>query len=367
VIRQHRLTAAAAIAAMGTIAVGFTANHAAAQSDKPAGYRVVGVGDMMMGSDYPNRILHPDMKPGVDPVKMLGPRLARLLKAPHVTFGNIEGTIHSRSKPAKFCRNPRVCYVFRMPVFYAKILRRTGFNLGSLANNHAGDFLGPGRTATYRNVTQAGIKVAGLDQKGRRTTVLTLKDGTRVGLAAFAPNPGTVSINKHGQAKAIVRALSKRTDFVIVSFHGGAEGSSKTRMPKRREIFLGENRGDVWRFSRDVVDAGADIVFGHGPHVPRAIEVYKGRFIAYSLGNFWTYGRFNIRGLGGIAPVADLRVSKTGKLLSARIHSVKLRGRGVPRYDTTGAAIKAVRRLTRLDFPKKGLKIANDGRVTGWK
>jgi len=355
----------AAVSAFGVVAM-LSSTAALSQSDKkPDGYRVVGVGDIMMGSDYPNRILYPKLKPGVDPATILGRRLYRILKEPHVTFGNIEGTIHSRSKPAKFCRNPRVCFVFRMPPFYAKILRRTGFNLGALANNHAGDFLQPGRDATWRNLTKVGIKVAGLDQKGRRTTVLTLKDGTRVGLAAFAPNPGTVSINNHGRAKAIVRALSKQTDFVIVSFHGGAEGSSRTRLTKKREIFLGENRGDVYRFSHDVIDAGADIVFGHGPHVPRAIEIYKGRFIAYSLGNFWTYGRFNIRGYGGIAPVPDLRVAKNGRLLSARIHSVRLHSRGVPRYDPKGAAAKVVAKLTRQAFPNARFRVQPDGRVTG--
>ena len=125
----------------------------------------------------------------------------------------------------------------------------------------------------------------------------------RIGLAAFGHNPGIPAITGIGRAQQIVRDLKRQSDIVIVSFHGGAEGGAVLRVPKQTEIFLNENRGDVYRFSHAVVDAGANIVFGHGPHVPRAIDVYKGAFIAYSLGNFWTYGRFNLRGPNGIAPV----------------------------------------------------------------
>lgn len=342
-----------------------------AQASKPSvappkgGYRIVGVGDIMMGSDYPQPIMYGPLKPGADPASIIGRDLYRILKGAHVTFGNMEGTIHTRKAPAKYCRNPRWCYVFRSPPFHADFLRKTGFNMMSMANNHAGDFLEPGRIATWNNLKRAGIAPAGLDKPGYRSSIITLKDGTRVGLIAFAPNPGTIQINKIPRAQRLVRALARRSDITIVSFHGGAEGARFTRVPKKLEVFLGEWRGDVWRFAHAVIDAGADVVFGHGPHVPRAIEVYKGRFIAYSLGNFWTYGRFNLRGLAGVAPVADLRVDKSGRLLSLRIHSVKQIGRGVPRIDPNGAALAAVRRLTALDFPNSGLSFSAGGRVTG--
>jgi hypothetical protein len=68
-----------------------------------------------------------------------------------------------------------------------------------------------------------------------------------------------------------------------------------------------------------MIDNGADVVFGHGPHVTRAIEVYKDRFISYSLGNFCTYGRFNLAGPNGIAPIVKLNVDITGKFVSGRI------------------------------------------------
>ena len=67
-----------------------------------------------------------------------------------------------------------------------------------------------------------------------------------------------------------------------------------------------QNRGSVYRFAHEVVDAGADVVFGHGPHVTRALEFYRDRLICYSLGNFATYRRFNLSGPNGIAPIVKV-------------------------------------------------------------
>lgn len=364
--RRAARRAAVSTIATALAATGLAMGSAAAQKAPAAKtYRIIGVGDIMMGSNYPTPVMYPGLKPGADPASVIGAGLARILKSGDVTFGNMEGTIHTRKGPAKYCKNPRWCYVFRSPPFHARFLRQAGFNMMSLANNHAGDFLQPGRMATVANLRKAGIVVAGIDQKGYRTGILTLKDGTRVGLIAFAPNPGTIQINKIPRAQRLVRALARRTDITIVSFHGGAEGARHTRVPRKLEIFLGEWRGNVWKFAHAVIDAGADVVLGHGPHVPRAVEVYKRRFIIYSLGNFWTYGRFNLRGLGGVAPVADIRVTKAGQLVSARIVSAHQVGRGVPRLDPKGRAAAAVARLTRQDFPEGKLRFQPDGRISG--
>ena len=328
-------------------------------------YRVIGVGDIMMGSNFPSPVMHPRLRFGVDPVELIGGPLAGLLRSGDVVFGNMEGTIHTRAKPSKTCKDPKLCYVFRSPPFHADILKSIGFNAISMANNHSGDFFGPGRDATWKNLKRVGLAVAGYDKPERRYDILTLNDGTRVGIIGFGHNPGLLWLTDIRRAKRMVQALAKATDITIVSFHGGAEGREATRVPRKMEIAWGEKRGDVWRFSHGVIDAGADIVFGHGPHVPRAVEVYKGRFIAYSLGNFWTYGRFNLRGIGGIAPVADLRVDKTGKLLAARIHSIRQPMPGVPQLDPTGRAARLVAKLTAQDFPERRLRFAPDGTITG--
>ncbi len=354
-IRRNVLALAAAAALAWSVA-----NPALGQGRV---YKIIGVGDIMMGSDYPQPLMDPRVTPGADPAAMLGAPLAKLLKEADVTFGNFEGTLHTLNSGAKFCRNPTQCYVFRSPPFHAEILRRVGFNLMSTANNHAGDFGDAGRIATYEHLRRAGIYVAGPDQDGMRTTVMRLADGTRVGLAAFGHNPGIPWLTDIPRAQQIVRGLKRQADIVIVSFHGGAEGTTATRVPKQTEIFLNENRGDVFRFSKAVVDAGANIVFGHGPHVPRAVDFHGGAFIAYSLGNFWTYGRFNLRGPNGIAPVAEVNIDKLGKIRSVVIHSVVQEHPGGPRLDPSNAAAKFVAQLTAQDFPELRAQFLADGRV----
>lgn len=329
-------------------------------------YRVVGVGDIMMGSNHPDARLDDRLTPDVDPATVIGADLAGLLRSADVTFGNLEGTIHDLPGPSKTCSNPRLCYVFRSPPHYADILGRLGFDVVALANNHAGDFLEPGRMATAENLRRVGIRYGGVASPGMESSIVTLSDGTRVGFIAFAPNRGTLSINNIPAAAQMVRALDAQVDMVLVSFHGGAEGGeAATYVPRATETYVGENRGDVYRFSHAMIDAGADILIGHGPHVPRAIEVYNSRLIAYSLGNFWTYGRFNLRGYRGMAPVADLRVTQRGELVSLTIHSVRQVGGGIPQMDPTGAAAQAVEAFTRRDFPEQNLTFHPDGRVTG--
>ena len=324
---------------------------------------VVAVGDIMMGTDFPRDFLNPALQPGVGADAVLDPALLALLRGADVTFGNFEGTLFDGTGPHKRCGNPATCYVFRSPEFYADILADAGFNIVSLANNHSGDFLTAGRDATRRALARVGIAYSGHDEPGADTATLVLDDGVRVGVAAFAPNRGTLPLNDEARAARIVGDLAETHDIVIVSFHGGAEGRGAFRVTRQTEIFLGENRGNVFRFSRGMIDAGADVVVGHGPHVPRAVEVYRDRFIAYSLGNFWTYARFNIRGLGGLGPVVALELDHEGRLIEARIHSTRQRDRGVPAMDPTNEAAAVIARLTREDFPEIPLTITPDGRV----
>lgn len=334
----------------------------------PRNVRLIGVGDIMMGTDFPEAAyLNPDLMPGVDLAGLIGPRLLALLRSGDITFGNMEGSLFDGEGEHKPCKNPKSCYVFRSPSFHGEFLREMGFDVMSIANNHSGDFREAGRDATMAALARNGIAYAGLDIAGARTATLTLEGGTRVGVLAVSPNWGTVSINEPDRAAAIVRELAATHDIVLVSFHGGAEGREMTRVPREMEIFYGEQRGDVYGFAHAVIDAGADVVLGHGPHVPRAVEVYRGRFIAYSLGNFWTYGRFNLRGLAGVAPVVDLELARDGRLLTARIHSARQHGGGVPRLDDSGAAARAIAELTVRDIPESGLQVAPDGTITGFE
>ena len=336
----------------------------ARQPATPRGtYRVLGVGDIMMGSDWPNDGLDPRITPDADPASVIGPELMQLFRGGDVVFGNFEGTIHTSSENAKRCGNPAICFVFRSPPYHAAYLRRAGFTLISNANNHSRDFGETGRADTYRHLTEAGFPVSGGDAPQTRIAVQTLPDGTRFSLIAFGHNPGIMQVNDFDTLRRRVREAQEQSDVVVVSCHIGAEGARHDRVTRAVEMFVGENRGDPFRFARTAVDAGADIVFCHGPHVPRAIEVYKGRFIAYSLGNFWTYGRFNLRENAGLAPIADLTVDRAGALQSARIVSARQERPGGPVFDPTHAAARRIGVLTARDIPESGVTIAEDGTV----
>jgi poly-gamma-glutamate capsule biosynthesis protein CapA/YwtB (metallophosphatase superfamily) len=328
--------------------------YSPAQKGKKDTITIIGVGDIMLGTSYPKGYLPPD-----DGKNLLTPVEAQLQNAT-ITFGNHEGTLFDGKGTVKKCNDSTKCYAFKSPERYAQYLRKAGFDLMSVANNHSGDFGAEARLRTMQVLQNAGIANSGTIEK---PFVVLEKGSVKYGLASFAPNNGTQSINNYKAAKEIVSFLDSLCDIVIVSFHGGAEGKSKQHVPRKNEIFLGENRGNVYKFARTVIDAGADIVFGHGPHVTRAVDLYKDRFIIYSLGNFATYGRFNLKGAAGIAPIMKVFVDSEGKFLKGEIIATKQGGEGGPVLDEDGAVIEKVRGLTREDFPESKLTISKHGIV----
>jgi len=105
-------------------------------------------------------------------------------------------------------------------------------------------------------------------------------------------------------------------------------------------------------------------VLGTGPHVGRAMEVYKDRFIAYSLGNFCTYKSISVEGVCGVAPLLKLYVNNKGEFLNGRIIAVKQSREAGLEPDANNFAIKRIKFLTAADFPKGRLKIDDDGSLT---
>lgn len=307
---------------------------------------IVAVGDVMIGSGFPAGNLPPD--DAKNSFKHVKPYLKG-----DIVFGNLEGAILDAGNSEK-CKGSAAgtCYAFRMPDRYGEILKEAGFNLMSTANNHANDFGEKGRHNTARVLDKVGIYHAGpVENK----SVVFEKDGVKYGFCAFSPNSNMLSVNNITQAADLVKELRAKADIVIVSFHGGAEGAKHTRVPRANEFFYGENRGDVHKFAHSVIDAGADIVLGHGPHVTRAVEVYKGKFITYSMGNFNTYGQFNLQGVNGIAPLYQIKVDKNGNFIYAEVISTKqTKGIGLE-LDAEGRVFQEIKRLTGLDFPEARL------------
>jgi poly-gamma-glutamate capsule biosynthesis protein CapA/YwtB (metallophosphatase superfamily) len=321
---------------------------------------VAAVGDVMLGTTYPDERLPPD-----DGATLLA-EVTPILAAADLAFGNLEGPLADGGDSVK-CGPPprspkakRSCYAFRVPTRYAAHLQRAGFDVMSLANNHAMDFGEEGRASSVAALEAAGIAHSGAPGDIARLSV----KGRRVAVIAFATYRHSMNLNDLEAARAIVAAEVAASDLVVVSFHGGAEGASKTRVPHGPELFYNENRGDLRVFARAMIDAGAALVLGHGPHVVRGLELYKGRLIAYSLGNFATWGAMNVVGLPGISLILEVRLAPDGRFLGGRAHPVVQRPPGGPRLDPERRVIPLLRQLSIEDFGDAAPEIADDGSLT---
>jgi poly-gamma-glutamate capsule biosynthesis protein CapA/YwtB (metallophosphatase superfamily) len=312
----------------------------------PDTVRIVAVGDIMLGTLYPSRQHLPPHEDCSGELQALTPILA----SGDITFGNLEGVLTDSPEGAKKCKDPSVCYTFGMPTHFVHCLTAAGFNLLSIANNHVGDFGEQGRQSTVETLRKAGVHFAGLADYCQTDTFT--RGGIKYGFCAFAPNSGTIDLRDIPAAEKIVRELAATCQIVIVSFHGGAEGRQYQHVTRTTETFLGENRGNVYAFAHRMIDAGADVLLGHGPHVTRAIEVYKNRFIAYSMGNFCTYDRINISGVNGLAPIFKIYTDKNGAFLSADIISTRQEKYQPPQIDPQQQVLKIIRQLTQEDFPE---------------
>lgn len=315
--------------------------------------KLMAVGDIMLGTNFPNA----SYLPPNDGKDMLA-SVKGILQTGDITFGNLEGVLLTGDGPVKKCSDPSVCYAFKSPDHYVSYLKEAGINLLSVANNHVNDFGAVGVTNTLRVLKEAGIPHAGVKSLPYTTFE---KEGLTFGFAAFAPNNGTVSLNDYANARNIISHLDSISDIVIVSFHGGAEGAAMKHITRKTETFLGENRGNPYEFARMVIDAGADVVLGHGPHVTRAIDSYKNRLIVYSMGNFATYGRFNLSGPNGISPIIELDMNRDGEFIGGKIHATLQAGKGIPALDESMRVVKEIQQLTSQDIPESNLVINSDG------
>ena len=131
-------------------------DSAIAEADSNKTVTVIGVGDMMLGTNFPNAsYLPPNQGKNVLSVDSI-------LRQADVTFGNLEGVILSGAGKVKNCRDPKYCYAFKMPDSYVDHFVHAGFDVLSLANNHSNDFGTPGIRNTQRILKESGIAYAGL-------------------------------------------------------------------------------------------------------------------------------------------------------------------------------------------------------------
>jgi len=319
---------------------------------------IIGTGDIMLGTSWPSESYLP---PGKDCSPILRP-VHHVLQSGDLLFGNLEGVFCSEGGTPKRCKDLTKCYVFRMPDHFLDCILEAGYDVLSVANNHVNDFGSAGRASTAAMLDSADVAYAGFVS---HPWTLFEKEGVTYGFAAFAPNRGTMDLLDYDRAAEITAILDSMADVVIISFHGGAEGKDHQHVLRGNEEYLGANRGNVYHFAHRVVDAGADVVFGHGPHVTRAVELYRDRLICYSLGNFATYRRFNLRGPNGIAPIVKVKVDSEGNFMKGEVVSIYQPGEGGPRIDPAGRASAKLKALTEIDFPDQELVVDNDGIL--WK
>jgi hypothetical protein len=344
-----------------SIAGGHRTNHKKSKPHKviavikPDTICIAAVGDIMLGSGYPHSSKLPP-----DSAKNSFKPVVKYLAGADIVFGNLEGTLLDSGSPASHKKKLETAYLFRMPTSYGQVLKNAGFNLMSVANNHITDFDQIGYASTVKTLDSCGIHYAGLESYP--TTIFT-RNGIKYGFCAFAPNAHTVSLLDLKNASRIIGDLKQKCDILIVSFHGGAEGATYEHVPFKMESYLNAKRGDVHTFAHTAIDAGADIVLGNGPHVSRAMEKYKGRLIAYSLGNFCTYKSVSVAGVCGMAPLLKAYLNKKGEFISGNIISFRqTHEQGLVR-DTQNRVVRRIKLLTEMDFPESGLDIDDDGSI----
>jgi poly-gamma-glutamate capsule biosynthesis protein CapA/YwtB (metallophosphatase superfamily) len=273
-----------------------------------------------------------------------------------VVLGNLEGTLTDRGS-SKCGAASTSCFSFRAPPEYGRLLRSAGFTVVNLANNHAYDYGAVGQADTIAAVRKAKLLTTGRPGE----IAYKIVRGTRVAIVGFAPYPWAQSLIDVPVAQALVRKADRWADLVVVTMHAGAEGQDHQHVRPGTEWFLGENRGNSVAFAHAVVRAGADLVVGSGPHVLRGAEWYRGRLIAYSLGNFEGYHALNTDGVSGASAILRVTLGRNASWRTGRLVPLTLAPVGIPRPDPARAAYRIVGTLSRADFGKRAMLVSTTG------
>lgn len=297
----------------------------------------------LMGDLLPGNTLKELYPP--DSGYILFKKVIRFIEDADLSFANFEaafeGGVERRKK-----------FVFSAPLSALGGIKKSGIKGFSIANNHIFDLGKKGAYRTFKILKKSGFVVSGL----KNTWDSVFVKGLKIGFIAFSVYDYTNNLLKEEKAKSTIERLSKKTDILIVSMHAGVEGDSAMHVRDKFEYFYGEKRGNVKKFAKMAIDNGADIVFGHGPHVIRGIEIYKERIIAYSLGNFACYGGFNLKYPRNISFILRVKVNKNGEFIEGEIIPLVLKYPGIPEYDKEETAVKLLKKLIKEDR-LKGVRI----------
>lgn len=282
-----------------------------------------------------------------------------ILKRADVAIGNFEDTLTEHEKTSKTPGSGRQ-YAFRSPPHYAELMYQEGFRVLNVANNHAYDFGETGFKDTLSNMKNAGIAVAGIRDE---TATLSIR-GLNIAVLGFTYSSRFNTVFEIAEGAERVRLAKARGEYVIVTFHAGAEGSPAIWHSNEDEPFMGENRGNTVAFSRAMIDAGADLVVGHGPHVLRAAECYQGKPIVYSLGNFVGVGGLSAKNFASVSALLEVTVALDGALQKINLVPLRFNDQKLPQVDPQEFGTRLVNHLgkhalysaTFIEFP-----VGNEG------
>jgi poly-gamma-glutamate capsule biosynthesis protein CapA/YwtB (metallophosphatase superfamily) len=317
--------------------------------------KIKAVGDIMLGSFTPVKIIPKD------PAKTFS-HLKDAFKNCDIAFGNLEGTFvddnMKRCKCSDTLRKQNKCFEFGMPFYLVHVLKMINLNVVNRDNNHSMDY---GKNSF--DFTTDHLNSVNIDYINPRQFLVKNIKGIKIGFLAFGFAENSNKLSDIPKAKELITNAKKQCNLLYVSFHGGREGAKALYINDESENYLGANRGNLIQFSRAAIDAGADIVIGHGPHVLRSLELYNGKLIAYSLGNFLTYGNFSLRNPCNFTMILEAEIDKSnGNFISAKIHPYIQKKPGVPHPDKEENAIDLMKIL--LEKHKdSNLKINSKGEI----
>jgi poly-gamma-glutamate capsule biosynthesis protein CapA/YwtB (metallophosphatase superfamily) len=276
-----------------------------------------------------------------------------------LTVGNLESVLGD--DPVTKCSPGETeCYEFEAPPSTAADLRHDGFSAVNVANNHTMDAGLPGEEST-----NAALRAAGLLWAGRpgQITYLTRND-VKIALLGFAPWSYDANALDIPAAAALVRTAKRHAQVVIVMEHLGGEGDAYRHVKPGEEYFLGQDRGNSIAFTHAMIDAGADLVMGSGPHVIRGMQWYHGHLIAYSLGNFSGYDTLGLDEYTSISGILHVTLTSAGAFVRGSITPLQLVSPGIPQRDPANTAISFVNELSQQDFGGNGaVSLSATGRI----
>lgn len=276
------------------IAALMSAPPQAAPADTAA-ITILAVGDVMMGASMEPSIREhgPD-----NPFAAAAPAISRA----DIAICNLEAPFGTKGKPFK------KRFTFLVPPSYAGALKRAGFDVVAMANNHMMDYGADPLAETIKLLDSLGIahSGAGMNLSEARRPAVVERNGLRVAFLSYSKvypaefwattRRGGTAPGESSHVREDVAAAKKKADLVVVSFHWGAELMDTPKQYQR----------DLARLS---IDSGADLVLGHHPHILQGMEIYKGKLIAYSLGNF-AFGSRSRKCTESV--MLEVRLAKTG-------------------------------------------------------